>query len=179
MSHLDSCESYRIVIAVLSFQFLSEHSEELKRRCVRKQVHQSESVTASILKWKYTLRGRAGHPKSRDWPCFTIGFPFISPFCRLKTWFFPAQAHCTCMRAECWLVSAWGIFDLLIGLRQDTSSAPGTAWLWERSSPLPPRVPLQACLFSYCLTAGILFSVILNGLFSLTQVWLPILSYPT
>ena len=88
---------------------------------------QSENITTRLLKPKYTLRGRVGCPESRDWPHFAIGVPFYSHAADLsEDLILSALAHCTCIRAECWLVSVWVIFNFLIGFVKDTSFAYGT-----------------------------------------------------
>lgn len=54
-----------------------------------KQVHQRESITADVLKKINTLRGRAGHPGSRNWAHFTTGFPLYSHAVdQVNIWFF-------------------------------------------------------------------------------------------
>ena len=41
----------------------------------------------------------------------------------------PAPDPYTCVSAECCLISVWGIFDLLIGLGQDTLFAWGIGYI--------------------------------------------------
>lgn len=150
----------------------------------------SQSSPIKLTETKHTadlfmLSERTGHPESRDWPSSQLGF-LLYPHAVEKSEYliFLAQAHCMCLRAQ------W-----LIGLKHmpHLHGAYSTIWLVSEKKPhlyrewvkFPAKkVPWEVswhyvCVCSYCLTAGILFSVILNGLFSLTQVWLPILSYPT
>ena len=65
----------------------------------------------------------------------------------LPPWHTDSFLPAPCVRAKCRLVSVWGIFDLLIGLRQDTLFACGTGY-----REVPQRVPwCCVCACSYCL----------------------------
>lgn len=98
------------------------HSEALKRRvcykCIKVKVH-------------FQRERERAFPKVKEGPlCFTIVFmsPSLGPewgpdFSR------PGPDALLRVRAERCLTSAWGIFDLLIGRRQDALMAQGTGYI--------------------------------------------------
>lgn len=109
-------------------------------------------VTACLLKWKYILRER-GHPVSRNWPCFTVGFPLYPHTTYLSgdmisptpgPLILLALAHCVCMRALIGLQV--GHFDSLIGLRQDALFAWGTGYGGKFPRESPDVVPAMFLL---------------------------------
>ena len=66
------------------------------------------SVPESLLKRKYTLRGRVGLPASRDWPHITTGFslyPHVVDLSGDLTFFPPRSTQCVRGLSVCW--SLW------------------------------------------------------------------------
>lgn len=145
---------------------------------------ESWKLQSSFPKWKGCGKfidikvhsQRESSPASRDWPCFTTGFPFnISPY---EDLILPALAH-------------WFFPPLCAGFSVDWSLYGAYLSFWQVSDQIPHlhggqvkgKFPWRAswcCAHKcYCLITGILVLVMINGLFWLTRVWFPILSYLT
>ena len=80
---------------------------------------------------------------SKDYPApLELGFPLYPHTAGLsEDLAFPVQTRCACVRAVCRLVPSWDKFDLLVGLRQDTSFA------WGEEGGKFPKTPSScACL---------------------------------
>ena len=77
------------------------------------------------------------------------------------------------LRAECWLISVYATFLPPIGLGQDTSFAKETGY-----RKVPQRIPwCCVCMCSFVDCRPLIFLVMINGLFWLTWIWFPLLSY--
>lgn len=123
--------------------FLSPHL------CIAKNWN-GERITASLLKEKYTLRGRAGNPGRRDQPSFKgLRVSLLSPSCQPEWgpdfslpcthWFFLPLAHCTSVRA---------LIGLCMGHRwsPDWSLAGFLICMGDRLWGSSPETPLMLCL---------------------------------
>ena len=143
-------------------------------RCLRKckQVCQSKSVIASILKWKYTLRGRGVALLVGSGPAIYNGFPFISP-CYGPEW-----------RPDFFSLDPLYMHEgkVLIGffLGHIRSSDWTQAGYLICMGEVPWKVPcLGRCLFLLFKAGNLSVLEVINGLFWLTRVQFPILSYLT
>jgi len=71
-------------------------------------------------------------------------------------------------------------FDPPIGIRQNASSVWGTDFReGEQVLGKCPEEPHGVCMYSHCLITGLLFLVMIDGLFCVNWIWFPILSYLT